>query len=195
MILEGGSIEVNGLGTLLTTESCLLNPNRNPQLTREDIKQRLKSFLNVQNILWLGEGIVGDDTDGHVDDMVRFVNAKTVVCVVEEDSSDENYAPLQENYERLQGMKDQDGMDLQVISLPMPKPVFKDGERLPASYANFYIGNEVVLVPLFMDEKDEIALKILKSCFPTRRVVGLDSRELIVGLGAFHCITQQQPAL
>ncbi len=195
MVLEGGSIEVNGRGTLLTTEACLLNPNRNPKLTKTQIEKNLSDFLGVRHILWLGKGIVGDDTDGHVDDIVRFVEPSTLICALEEDRSDENYLSLRENYRRLEEMVDQDGKPLRIISLPMPRPVLFQGNRLPASYANFYIGNEVVLVPIFSDPQDEKALAILREIFPKRRVIGLESRELVIGLGGIHCVTQQEPAV
>jgi len=194
MILEGGAIDVNGAGALLTTESCLLNPNRNPNLRREEIEQRLRDFLGVREILWLGDGIAGDDTDGHVDDLARFVSERTIVTVVEDDRHDENYAPLQENLARLREMKIC-GRSIDIVTLPMPKRIVREGLRLPASYANFYIANSCVLVPIFADPADELALSILRECFPGRRVVGIDCRELIWGLGTFHCLTQQQPAV
>jgi agmatine deiminase len=194
MILEGGAIDVNGAGALLTTESCLLNPNRNPNLRREEIEQRLRDFLGVREILWLGDGIAGDDTDGHVDDLARFVSERTIVTVVEDDRHDENYAPLQENLARLREMKIC-GRSIDIVTLPMPKRIVREGLRLPASYANFYIANSCVLVPIFADPADELALSILRECFPGRRVVGINCRELIWGLGTFHCLTQQQPAV
>jgi agmatine deiminase len=194
MILEGGSIDVNGAGALLTTESCLLNKNRNPNLSRDEIEQRLQDFLGVRDIFWLGDGIAGDDTDGHIDDLARFVSEKTVVAVVEEDQDDENYEPLQKNLARLRPMKI--GNDkIEIVTLPMPKRIVREGLRLPASYANFYIANTCVLVPTFGDRADEVALSILRKCFPARRVIGIDCRELIWGLGTFHCLTQQQPAV
>ena len=211
MILEGGSIDVNGAGALLTTESCLLNKNRNPALSRSQIEQRLRDFLGVREILWLGPGIEGDDTDGHIDDLARFVSETKIVAVVEENSDDKNYQPLQENLTRLREMKLEGhapscpkylGADsaapskpLEVITLPMPKKIEREGLRLPASYANFYIANAVVLCPTFADPADEVALSILQECFPTRPVIGIDCRELIWGLGTFHCLTQQQPAV
>lgn len=194
LILEGGSIEVNGAGTCLTTEQCLLNPNRNPHLSRAQIEAFLKNSVGVRHILWLGEGIVGDDTDGHIDDIARFVNPTTVACIVEADARDDNYRFLQENHERLQSARDQDGNKLTIVQLPCPAPVFYDGVRLPASYANFYIANEVVLVPVFDDAKDRTALGILQECFPSRKVVGLRCNEVVAGLGAIHCVTQQEPA-
>ena len=194
MILEGGSIDVNGSGALLTSESCLLNKNRNPKLSRHEIEQRLRDYLGVSDILWLGDGIAGDDTDGHIDDLTRFVSERTVVTVVEENRYDENYEPLQKNLARLREMKIEGGK-LDILTLPMPKKIVRDGLRLPASYANFYIANSCVLVPTFADPSDEIALSILHECFPDRRVIGIDCRELIWGLGTFHCLTQQQPAV
>jgi agmatine deiminase len=194
MILEGGAIDVSGAGALLTTESCLLNKNRNPNLSRDEIEQRLRDYLGVRDILWLGDGIAGDDTDGHIDDLARFVAESTVVTVVEENRDDENYEPLRKNLARLQAMKI-DGRAIEVITLPMPKKIKREGLRLPATYANFYIANTSVLVPTFADPADEAALSILRECFPNRRVIGIDCRELIWGLGAFHCLTQQQPAV
>jgi agmatine deiminase len=194
MILEGGAIDVNGAGALLTTESCLLNPNRNPHLRRGEIEQRLRDFLGVSEILWLGDGIAGDDTDGHIDDLARFVSERTVVTVVEDDPQDENYAPLRENLARLGELKI-DGGGIDIVTLPMPKKIVREGLRLPASYANFYIANSCVLVPTFADPSDEVVLSVLRECFPSRRVIGIDCRELIWGLGTFHCLTQQQPAV
>jgi len=194
MILEGGAIDVNGAGALLTTESCLLNKNRNPSLSRQEIEQRLRDYLGVRDILWLGDGIAGDDTDGHVDDLARFVSESTVVTVLEQNRDDENYEPLRKNLARLQAMKI-DGQAIEVITLPMPSKITREGLRLPATYANFYIANTCLLVPTFADPADEAALSILRECFPNRRVVGIDCRELIWGLGAFHCLTQQQPAV
>jgi agmatine deiminase len=195
IVMEGGSLDVNGAGTLLTTEACLLNPNRNPHLSQAQIEQYLRDYLGVTHILWLGDGILGDDTDGHVDDLTRFVNPTTVVTVLEEDPKDANYEPLEANLARLREMKDQDGNPLQVITLPMPRPMEHDGQRLPASYANFYIANEVVLLPTYDPARDEVALETLQRCFPTRRVVGIDCTDLVWGLGAFHCVSQQWPAL
>ncbi|MDB6022182.1 MAG: agmatine deiminase [Pedosphaera sp.] len=193
IVMEGGSIEVNGRGTVLTTEACLLNPNRNPQLNRAQIEQYLQDYLGVTNVLWLGEGIVGDDTDGHIDDITRFVNPTTVVTVVEEDPADPNYELLQENLKRLQTLRDQDGKPLRVVELPMPGVVEYDGQRLPASYANFYVANQILLVPTYHHTNDKRALAILQKEFPDRRVIGVDSTELIWGLGSFHCISQQEP--
>jgi agmatine deiminase len=194
IVMEGGSIDVNGRGTLLTTEACLLNPNRNPQLDRSAIEQCLRDCLGVSKILWLGDGIEGDDTDGHVDDLTRFVHESTVVTVVESDPSDRNYEPLQENLERLRRMSDQNGRPLRVVPLPMPRPLYHEGQRLPASYANFYIANGLVLVPTYDPPRDEEALATLRDVFPGREVVGIDCTDLVWGLGAFHCITQQWPA-
>ena len=195
IVMEGGSIDVNGAGTLLTTEACLLNPNRNPGLSKGQIEGFLKDYLGVRHILWLGDGIEGDDTDGHVDDLTRFVDPATVVTVVEEDPSDPNYEPLQENLKRLATMKDQDGQRLRVVALPMPRRLERAGQRLPATYANFYIGNTVVLLPTYDPRRDRGALDTLQRLFPTRRVVGIDCADLVWGLGAFHCVSQQWPAL
>ncbi|MEO8139688.1 MAG: agmatine deiminase family protein [Gemmatimonadota bacterium] len=195
IVMEGGSIDVNGRGTLLTTESCLLNPNRNPSLTKPQIEQYLKDFLGVTHILWLGDGIEGDDTDGHVDDLTRFVDETTVVTVVEDDPRDRNFAPLKENLERLRRMADQDGRPLRVVTLPMPPAMHVGDQRLPASYANFYIANGVVLLPAYHPPTDEIARATLQKCFPFRRVIPIDSTSLVWGLGSFHCVTQQWPAL
>src|SRR4029077_12635210 len=194
MILEGGSIEVNGAGSLLTTESCLLNQNRNPNLGRAEIEQRLREYLGVREILWLGEGIEGDDTDGHIDDLARFVSENTVVTAVEENREDKNYEPLHENLARLRQMKVERG-EIEIVTLPMPKKIVREGQRLPASYANFYIANSCVLLPTFADPNDQIASSILQNLFADRRVIGIDCRELIWGLGTFHCLTQQQPAV
>jgi agmatine deiminase len=194
MILEGGSIDVNGAVALLTTESCLLNKNRNPNLSRDEIEQRLRDYLGVRDIFWLGDGIVGDDTDGHIDDLTRFVSKRSVVTVVEENRDDENYRPLQENLARLREIKI-NNRKIDIITLPMPKKIVREGLRLPASYANFYIANSCVLMPTFADPADEAALSILQNCFPNRRVIGVDCRELIWGLGTFHCLTQQQPGV
>lgn len=195
IVMEGGSLDVNGRGTLLTTESCLLNPNRNPGLSKGEIERYLRDYLGVTRILWLGDGIEGDDTDGHVDDLTRFVDETTVVTVVEADPRDPNHAPLEENHRRLTRMTDQDGQPLRVITLPMPPAMHHDGQRLPASYANFYIGNGVVLLPAYHPPTDEIARATLQACFPTREVLPVDSVDLVWGLGSFHCVTQQWPAL
>jgi agmatine deiminase len=194
MVLEGGSIEVNGAGVLLTTEECLLNPNRNPRLSRGDIEAALARYLGARQVVWLGKGIAGDDTDGHVDDLTRFVSEDTVVTVVEPDTGDINHAALRDNHRRLSEVRLPDGRALRVIELPMPEPVVRDGERLPASYANFYIGNEVVLLPVFGGPRDRAAIDILARLFPQRRVVPVGSRALVGGFGSFHCLTQQVPA-
>ena len=195
IVMEGGSLDVNGRGTLLTTESCLLNPNRNPRLDRREIERYLEDYLGVRQILWLGDGIVGDDTDGHVDDLTRFTDPRTVVTVVEDDPADPNYAPLRDNLERLRSMRDQDGEPFRIVTLPMPRPLEHEGQRLPASYANFYIANGVVLLPTYDPERDETARITLQELFPTRRVVGIDCTDLVWGLGAFHCVSQQWPAV
>jgi agmatine deiminase len=196
VVLEGGSIDVNGRGTLLTTEECLQSKvqERNPGFTKRDYEEVFRAQLGVTNVLWLGNGIAGDDTHGHVDDLSRFVNATTVVTIVEEDPKDANYAPLQDNLARLKDMKDQDGKPLRVEMLPMPRPVWFDGQRLPASYANFYIANKLVLVPTFNDANDRVALNTLSKLFPQREVVGIHCRDLVLGLGTLHCMTQQEPA-
>ncbi len=194
MILEGGAIDVNGNGALLATESCLLNSNRNPNLNRDAIERRLRDYLGVREILWLGEGIEGDDTDGHIDDLARFVSGRTIVTVVEENRDDKNYEPLRENLARLRKMKI-DNRNIDIVTLPMPNKIVRENLRLPASYANFYIANSSVLLPTFADLNDGIALSILQKLFPSRRVIGIDCRELIWGLGTFHCLTQQQPAV
>ncbi|MCX7916258.1 MAG: agmatine deiminase family protein [Verrucomicrobiae bacterium] len=190
IVMEGGALDVNGAGQLLTTESCLLNPNRNPHLTRAQIEQILCDYLGVHEVLWLGEGIVGDDTDGHVDDLARFVSRDTVVAMVEPDPRDPNHEPLQDNLRRLRSMP----VIQRVVELTMPRVVEHEGQRLPASYANFYIANDIVLLPTFRQpDRDEAARATLQSLFSDRRVVGLDSTVLIWGLGSFHCLTQQQP--
>ncbi|MGH7581762.1 MAG: agmatine deiminase family protein [Gemmatimonadales bacterium] len=195
MILEGGSIEVNGRGTLLTTEACLLNRNRNPNLSKRQIEKRLRDYIGVSKILWLGDGIAGDDTDGHIDDLTRFVDEHTVVTVVEDDPRDDNYAPLRDNLRRLGAMTDQDGNPLRIVELPMPPAIHYQDQRLPASYANFYVANDVVLMPGYDAGRDTIASATLQRLFPTRRVVTIDCRTLVWGLGAFHCLTQQWPAV
>jgi agmatine deiminase len=193
IVMEGGSIEVNGCGTLLTTEACLLNANRNPHLNKSQIEKYLCDFLGVKNVLWLGDGILGDDTDGHIDDLTRFVNPTTVVTVIEEDPSDGNYDILRENLKRLRTLKLENGQSLRIVELPMPGLIEYEGQRLPASYANFYIANKIVLVPTYRDANDKRALEILQREFSDRKVVGVDSTELIWGLGSFHCISQQEP--
>jgi agmatine deiminase len=195
VVLEGGSIDVNGLGTLLTTEECLLSKTqeRNPGFTREDYVEVFKNYLDITNVLWLKNGIAGDDTHGHVDDLARFIDPTTVVTVVEDDSKDANYATLRENLALLKQMRDQDGCPLRIETLPMPTPVYFDGQRLPASYANFYIANKLVVVPTFNDSNDRAALNTLAKLFPNREVVGIACRDLVLGLGTLHCMTQQQP--
>ena len=194
LVLEGGSIEGNGEGTVLTTESCLLNPNRGAGRTREALERVLAEQLGARRVLWLGEGIAGDDTDGHVDDLARFVDAGTVVTVVEPDSSDPNHAPLAENLRRLRGMRDADGKPLAVAILPMPPPLVVEGQRCPASYANFYLANGVALVPVFGTPSDARALAVLRECLPGRELVAISAADLVLGLGAIHCLTQQEPA-
>jgi agmatine deiminase len=193
VILEGGSIEVNGAGICMTTTQCLLNANRNPAMSQDDIERFLKDTLGVNQVIWLGRGIAGDDTDGHIDDIARFVNPNTVVCVREANAQDENYAVLEENYERLLAARDSNGAKLDVVSLPSPAPIGYEGARLPASYANFYIANKLVLAPVFGDPADSRALGILQELFPGRRIVGLQCADVVAGLGAIHCVTQQEP--
>jgi agmatine deiminase len=197
MVLEGGSIDVNGRGTMLTTAECLLDCDtqpRNPGATREDIEQAFATYLGITKTIWLERGIVGDDTHGHVDDIARFVAPDTIVTVVERDRSDANHDILQQNLDTLRSVTDQDGKPLRVIELPMPSPVIYRGQRLPASYANFYIANGVVLVPVFNDPNDRLALNTLAELFPDRRIVPIYCGDFIWGLGAIHCATQQQPA-
>ncbi|MFA6521598.1 MAG: agmatine deiminase family protein [Candidatus Gracilibacteria bacterium] len=193
IVMEGGSIDVNGEGTVLTTEQCLLNKNRNPHLTKEQIEKYLADYLGATNVLWLKEGIIGDDTDGHIDDIARFTDAKTVVCPFEENKKDENCEILKKNFEDLKKMKDQAGELLNVVKIPMPDPVIHEGQRLPASYVNFYIANKAVLVPTFNCPKDAEAISVLQKLFPTRKIVGIDCTDLVWGLGTIHCSTQQQP--
>lgn len=193
MVLEGGSFEVNGRGLLMTTEACLLHPNRNPELSRDQIEEKLREYLGVSQIFWLGDGISGDDTDGHIDDMTRFVGPRTVVTAIEEDATEENFEPLQDNLLRLRYLKDQSGQPLEVVTIPMPSPKFHDDQRIPASYANFLIANTVVLVPTYRDPNDAAAVEALQEVFPDRRVIGIDCTDLVWGLGAIHCATQQQP--
>jgi agmatine deiminase len=195
MVLEGGSIDVNGQGLLLTTEECLLSPvqERNPGLTRYAVEKELADWLGVRKALWLGRGIAGDDTHGHVDDLARFVAPRTIVAVVEDNPGDANYGPLRENWDRLQGLTGLNAEKLDAIALPMPGPVVFNGQRLPASYANFYIANDRVLVPTFNDPNDRKALGILAELFPDRLIVGIHGVDLVWGLGTLHCLTQQQP--
>ncbi len=196
VVLEGGSIDVNGAGTILTTEECLLSPiqARNPELTREDMETVFTEFLGARHTLWLHHGIAGDDTHGHIDDLARFTDERTIVIAAESDPSEINYEPLRENLALLKQMCDQDGQRLRIETIPMPRPVFFSGQRLPASYANFYIANRIVLVPTFNDVADRIALNKIAELFPDREVIGIASTDLVLGLGTLHCMTQQQPA-
>lgn len=193
IVMEGGSVEFNGKGTLLTSEACLLNPNRNHHLSKKQIEEYLNGYFGVENILWLNDGIVGDDTDGHIDDLTRFVNSDTVVTMVEHNQRDENYTPLKENLSLLQQMRLENGKQMNIVELPMPGKIIYEEMRLPASYANFYISNHAVVVPTFQDKNDDKAIEILTSCFPDRKVVGVNSLDLIWGLGSFHCLSQQEP--
>jgi len=201
IVMEGGSIEVNGDGCVLTTEQCLLNPNRNPDLTRSEIEDYLRKFLGVKKVLWLGEGIVGDDTDGHIDDIARFVARDVIVCTVEDDPQDANYKLLRDNLERLKRLTDVHGRAFEIVPLPMPGVVTgastenRNLERLPASYANFYIANNVVLVPVFGSKNDDAAVGILRRLFPRHTVFAINCEPLVWGMGTIHCVTQQQPAL
>jgi agmatine deiminase len=195
LVLEGGSVDVNGEGLGLVTEQCLLNPNRNPDRTQAEIESILAGNLGLEALIWLGDGVVGDDTDGHIDNLTSFVAGDRVVTSVAEDPADPNHAPLAENLRRLRNWRGRDGRDLEIIELPTPAPVMHAGRRLPASHANFYIGNDVVLVPVYGGASDAAALGILSDCFPERRIQGIDCRSLAVGLGALHCLTQQVPAM
>jgi len=195
IVMEGGSVEFNGAGTLMTTTACLLNKNRNPHLNQQQIEEYLINYYGVEQVLWIGDGIIGDDTDGHIDDITRFVNSDTVLTVVEENKSDENYHPLQKNLKELKKMRLLNGKQLTIIELPMPSPVEYDGQRLPASYANFYIANKYVITPTFRCRNDHKALEIIQKAFPEREVVGIDSVDIIWGLGSFHCLSQQEPSL
>lgn len=195
-IIEGGGIDVNGRGTLLTTEECYLDPKvqvRNPGLGREEIDNVLKRYLGVKNVLWLVAGPVGDDTHGHIDDICRFVNPRTMVLIREDNRKDINYRPLAENWERIQDLRLEDGSAPEVVPLPMPAPIYYDGYRLPASYANFYISNAAVIVPTFNDPNDRVALGTLAELFPDRPVVGIHAVDLVLGFGSLHCLTQQEP--
>jgi agmatine deiminase len=195
IVMEGGSVEFNGKGTLLTSTCCLLNENRNPHLNQAQIEQYLCDYYGVAQILWVNDGIVGDDTDGHIDDTIRFVNEDTVLTVVETNQQDDNYSLLQTNLKQLKEMRLLNGKQLNIIELPMPDAVVFDNQRLPASYANFYISNQHVIVPTYRCAKDDVALQIIQSCFSTREVVGIDSTDIIWGLGSFHCLSQQEPAV
>jgi agmatine deiminase len=196
IVLEGGSVDVNGQGVMITTEECLLSDvqQRNPGISREQLEEAFRQYFGVEKILWMNRGIAGDDTHGHVDDITRFVSPNTIVTVIESNREDANYEPLQENLERLQRARNLDGQPFRIIELPMPSPVIFEGRRLPASYGNFYIANQLVLVPTFNDPNDRIALNILAELFPSRKVVGIHCGDFIWGLGALHCMTQQQPA-
>ncbi len=196
IIMEGGSVDFNGNGTLLTTTACLLNKNRNPKLSQKQIEKYLVDYYGVEQILWLNDGIIGDDTDGHIDDLTRFVNEDTVVTVIEENKKDENYKILKENLKQLSKMRLLNGKQLNIVELPMPHEVIFEEQRLPASYANFYISNKYIITPIFRDKKnDKKALDVLVKCFPKHKVVGLDSTDLIWGLGSFHCLSQQEPEI
>lgn len=194
IIMEGGSVDFNGAGTVLTSKCCLLNPNRNPHLNQEQIEKFLCDFYGVQQVLWVSEGIVGDDTDGHIDDTIRFVNEDTVVTVVESNKQSENYELLQQNLKELKAMRLHNGKQLNIIELPMPADVIYEDQMLPASYANFYISNGHVVVPTYRCAQDDKAMQIIQTCFPTREVVGIDSTDIIWGLGSFHCLSQQEPS-
>lgn len=193
IVMEGGSVEFNGKGALLTSTACLLNPNRNPHLNQCQIEEYLRNYYGVEQILWVDEGIVGDDTDGHIDDTIRFVNEDTVLTVIEENKQDENYELLQHNLRQLKEMRLLNTKQLNIVELPMPDAVIWEDQRLPASYANFYIANKSVIVPTYRCDKDDKALQIIQTCFPDREVVGIDSTEIIWGLGSFHCLSQQEP--
>ena len=195
IVMEGGSVEFNGTGTILTSTCCLLNENRNPHLNQQQIENYLIQYYGAEHILWVDEGIVGDDTDGHIDDTVRFVNSDTVVAVIEENRTDENYKLLQHNLKALHKMRLQNGKQMNIIELPMPSAVIWEDQRLPASYANFYISNHAVIVPTFRDKNDDKALQIIADCFADRKTIGIDSRDVIWGLGSWHCLSQQEPSL
>jgi agmatine deiminase len=195
IIMEGGSVDFNGKGTVITSTACLLNKNRNPQCDQRQIENYLTNYYGVDQILWVTEGIVGDDTDGHIDDTVRFVNEDTVVVAVEENRNDENYAPLQKNLQELKKMRLLNGKQLNIIEVPMPDQIIYEEQRLPASYANFYIFNHAVVVPTYRCEKDDRALDIIQQAFRGRKIIGIDSAEIIWGLGSFHCLSQQEPAV
>jgi len=195
IIMEGGSVEFNGRGTVLTSKSCLLNPNRNPHLNQEQIEQYLHNYYGVDQVLWVTDGIVGDDTDGHIDDTTRFYNEDSVLTVIEHIKTDDNYHPLKQNLEDLSKMQLMNGKSLNIKELPMPKAVYDSGIRLPASYANFLITNGSVIVPTYRCDKDDVALDIIQDCFPDRKIVGIDATEIIWGLGSFHCLSQQEPVI
>jgi agmatine deiminase len=195
IIMEGGSVDFNGKGTILTSTACLLNPNRNPQLNQQQIEEYLFNYYGAEQILWIDEGIVGDDTDGHIDDTVRFVNEDTVLTVIEENKNDENYSLLQHNLKQLQQMRLLNGKQLNIVELPMPDEMTYEDQRLPCSYANFYIANKSVIVPTYRCDTDDKALQVIQNCFPARKVIGIDSIEIIWGQGSFQCLSQQEPAV
>lgn len=194
IIMEGGAVEFNGQGSLLTTTACLLNENRNPGLNQDKIEEYLRNYYGVEQILWLNEGIDGDDTNGHIDDITRFFREDAVITVVEPDRSDPNHKPLLENLKRLKSMRLLNGKQIDIAELPMPSPVVYEGQRLPASYANFYICNNSVIVPTYRCKEDERAMRIIEECFRDREIIGIDSTEIIWGLGSWHCLSQQEPA-
>ena len=194
IVMEGGSVDFNGAGTVITSSACLLNENRNPHLNQSEIEQYLMDFYGQDQVLWVDEGIVGDDTDGHIDDTVRFVNEDTVITVIEENKDDENYALLQHNLKQLKAMRLLNGKQLNIVEIPMPDPVIWEEQMLPASYANFYIANQQVIVPTYRSDKDAKVIDIIGQCFPDREIVGIDSTDIIWGLGSFHCLSQQEPA-
>ena len=193
IVMEGGAVEFNGQGTVITTTSCMLNPNRNPQLNKQQIEKYLCDYYGVEQILWLCDGIEGDDTDGHVDDITRFANAHTIITAVESNINDINHTPLKDNLRTLKSVRLLNGRQPDIIELPMPAPVIRDGQRLPASYANFYITNDAVIAPTFRCKQDDVAMQILSSCFPNRRITNIDSTEIVWGFGSFHCLSQQEP--
>ncbi len=195
IIMEGGSVDFNDSKTLITSTACLLNPNRNPSLNQKKIEEYLFNYYGVEQVLWVDEGIIGDDTDGHIDDTVRFVNTDTVITVIEENKNDDNYSLLQHNLKQLHGMRLLNGKQLNIVELPMPDEVIWEGQRLPASYANFYIANNYVVVPTFRSKKDDVALSTIQQCFTDRKVIGIDSTDIIWGLGSWHCLSQQEPAV
>ncbi len=195
IVMEGGSVDFNGDGSVLTTTACLLNPNRNPDFNQKELEKYLRNFYGVEQVLWLHDGIVGDDTDGHIDDITRFVKNDTIVTVVEEDTTDENFEPLRKNLKTLHQMRLINGKQMHIVELPMPAPVIYRGQRLPASYANFYICNNAVIVPVFQDRNDQRAIETLELCFPDRKVIGINSKDIIWGLGSFHCLSQQEPVV
>lgn len=193
IVMEGGSVEFNGKGTVMTSTACLLNPNRNPHLNQQQIEEYLCNYYGMEQVLWVDEGIIGDDTDGHIDDTVRFINEDTVLTVVEENTKDENYELLQQNLKQLKRMRLLNGKQLNIIELLMPDELTYEEQRLPCSYANFYIANKSVIVPTFRSDKDDKAIQVIQDCFPDRNVAGIDSTDIIWGLGSFHCLSQQEP--